>query len=79
MIFCWYNGCYPQQMLLESGSKFLYILRTLNDAAIIWYESVPEEGRIDDENLQTWMSLSEQTGSTFAKIIQDITEFKPIP
>jgi hypothetical protein len=34
---------------------------------------------MDDKNIQTWMNLSEQTGLTLAKIIQDITDFRPIP
>lgn len=65
-------------MLLESGSKILYVLRAINDAAIVWYEGIPE-GERTEEVIEQWAHLSEQTGITMAQILQDITGFYPIP
>jgi hypothetical protein len=65
MVFCWYRGCWPKQILLSSGNKILYVLRAINDAAIIWYEGVPE-GKMSDEDIQKWEKLSESTGTTLA-------------
>jgi hypothetical protein len=65
-------------MLLSSGNKILYVLRAVNDAAIVWYEGIPEGERTEEKILQ-WGHLSEQTGVTMAEIMQDITGFYPIP
>jgi hypothetical protein len=78
MIYCWYRGCWPRQILLQSGSKILYVMRAINDAAIIWYEGIPD-GKMTEEDLQSWDKLSESTGITVAQILQDITGFFPIP
>lgn len=53
-------------------------MRALNDAAIIWYEGIPE-GDMTDEAIDQWSHLSESTGTTMAQILQDITGFYPIP
>ena len=42
MVYCWYRGCWPEQMLAQVENKFLYILRAINDAAIVWYEGIPD-------------------------------------
>ena len=64
--------------MLQSGSKILYVMRAINDAAIIWYEGIPD-GRISEEDLTSWDKLSESTGITVAQILQDVTGFFPIP
>ena len=78
MIFCWYRGCWPKQMVKQAGSKWLYVLRSINDAAIVWYEGIPE-GQVTEEDLTKWNELGEQTGLTTAEIIQDITGFYVVP
>ena len=65
-------------MLLSSGNKMLYVLRAVNDAAIVWYEGIPE-GERTEEVIEQWAHLAEQTGVTMAEILQDITGFYPIP
>lgn len=65
-------------MVKQTGSKWLYVLRSVNDAAIVWYEGIPE-GRISDEDLTEWNRLGEQTGLTAAEILQDITGFYVVP
>lgn len=77
MVFCWYRGCWPQQFLTKLEYKWLYILRAINDAAIVWYEGI---GEIEDpeESSKAWVRLSLVTGKSVAVIIQDLTGFKPI-
>ena len=53
-------------------------MRAINEAAIIWYEGIPE-GKLTTEDLKSWDKLSESTGVTVAQILQDITGFFPIP
>ena len=66
MVFCWYKGCWPRQILSKSLNKILYVLRALNDAAIVWYEGIPEEEAAHDQDIEEWAKLSEQTGLTLA-------------
>lgn len=40
--FCWYRGCWPMQFLHKMGNQWLYVLRTINDAAIVWKEGMKE-------------------------------------
>lgn len=68
MVFCWYRGCWPKQILLSSGNKILYVMRAINDAAIVWYEGIPD-GTITEADLVAWEKLSESTGSTMAQIL----------
>ena len=79
MVFCWYKGCWPRQMLSQSLSKILYVLRALNDAAIVWYEGIPEEESVNGQDIEEWAKLSEQSGLTLAQVIKDLTDFAPIP
>jgi hypothetical protein len=74
MVFCWYRGCWPRQIMLQSGSKILYVMRAINDAAIIWYEGIPD-GKMSQEDLKSWDKLAESTGLTVAQILQDLTGF----
>lgn len=41
MVFCWYRGCWPEQMLGNSEARWLYMLRDVNDALIVWQEGKP--------------------------------------
>lgn len=68
MVYCWYKGCWPQQMLADVKTNVLYILRDINDAAIIWWEGVPEVK--DDETIEEWMKLGEENGKTTANIFK---------
>ena len=79
MVFCWYTGCWPRQMLTQSLSKVLYVARAVNDAAIVWYEGIPEEESAGGQDVAEWAVLSEQTGLTLAQVIKDLTDFSPIP
>ena len=64
-------------MLAALEGKWLYILRQINDAAIVWYEGV---GEIEDpeESSKAWVRLSLETGKSAAIIFQDLTGFYPI-
>jgi hypothetical protein len=80
--YCWYKGCWPMQLVYESGDKFLYILRAVNDAAIIWKEGMDEvhahpELNYEQEDKQ-WSRLSAKTGQSMADIFQDLTGFYPL-
>ena len=44
MLFCWYKGCWPDQVWFQIKDKWLYMLRAANDAGIVWMEGVPEAG-----------------------------------
>jgi hypothetical protein len=57
--------------------NFLYILRNINDAAIVWYTGVPQKFE-SDEDIETWVTLSETTGRSTAQIFKDLTGFFPI-
>jgi hypothetical protein len=68
--------------LKNSGGKWLYILRSLNDSAIVWWEGIPEareDGTYAEDDMEQWINLSEQTGQTMAQIFKDISGFYPIP
>jgi len=69
--YCWYRGCWPMQFLYKSGDRFLYILRALNDAAIVWREGIAEANDPSialDAKQEKWAKLSAQTGTTLAEI-----------
>jgi len=80
--YCWYKGCWPEQFLYKGLDNFLYILRALNDAAIVWKEGLdelsenPDRTHVDEE--RDWSKLSAQTFQTLGSIAQDITGFKAI-
>jgi hypothetical protein len=63
--FCWYKGCWPQQFLYKLLDNFLYILRAINDAAIVWKEGLDELSENPDrthvEEERDWAKLSAQT------------------
>jgi hypothetical protein len=43
MLFCWYRGCWPDQIWFQVKDRFLYIAREINDAAIVWNEGIPND------------------------------------
>lgn len=49
MIFCWYKGCWPMQFVYKSGDKWLYILRSINDAGIVWQEGLAKVDANDSQ------------------------------
>ena len=40
-VFCWYRGCWPNSNWVQYLGRFLYVLRSVNDGAIDWYNEVP--------------------------------------
>lgn len=80
--YCWYKGCWPEQFLYKGLDNFLYILRAMNDAAIVWKEGLdelsenPDRTHVDEE--RDWAKLSAQTFQTIGSIAQDVTGFKAI-
>ena len=80
--YCWYKGCWPKQFLYKMLDNFLYILRAINDAAIVWKEGLdefsenPDRTHVDEE--RDWAKLSAQTAQTLGAIAQDVTGFEPI-
>jgi len=58
--------------------KFLYVLRTINDGAIDWYNEAPALWN-GTETLEHWTELSQKTGLTVAEILKDISGFKVVP
>lgn len=73
-LYCWNQGCMFNEIWGNTESNFLYMTRALIDAAIVWYEGVPES---EQDNIQQWHNLSRQTGETFAEIIKEFTDFEP--
>jgi len=73
-VFCWNNGCATSEIVSNSELNFLYMTRALIDAAIVWYEGIPES---QEENLAQWDNLARQTGETVAEIIKEATAFEP--
>ena len=80
--FCWYRGCWPMQFVHKMGDKWLYVLRAVNDAAIVWKEGMMEIRSHPDKTYEMeeeeWSKLSAQTGQTMADIFQDVTDFYPL-
>jgi len=58
-MFCWYKGCWPEQMAVEAwnSGKLLYIAKTLNDVAIVLWETFMPGAK---ENQPTREEESEQ-------------------
>ena len=52
----------------------MYMLRDINDAAIVWYEGIPETYKTN-EDIEKWVTLSETTGKSAAQIFKDLTGF----
>lgn len=81
MVYCWYEGCWPRQILLESFSRILYVARAINDAAILWTEQMPKADTVEGmlEATKKYETVAEKVGSTIAEIVKDLTGFEPIP
>ena len=77
-IYCWYRGCWPEQFGHRLARRWLYILRSMNDAAIVWHEGVPT-GHEDETTVQRWIMLAEESGKAAVDIFQDATGFVYIP
>ena len=72
-IYCWNHGCRLDEIGNNAENNFLYMTRSLIDAAIVWYEGVPET---HEDKKEQWAALSRQTGETFAEIIKEFTGFE---
>uniref|UniRef100_A0A7S3FXN9 Uncharacterized protein n=1 Tax=Strombidium rassoulzadegani TaxID=1082188 RepID=A0A7S3FXN9_9SPIT len=80
MVFCWYKGCWPKQILNDSINRVWYILREINTAAILWFEEIPSGDEIDPEaDPQPYLKIAEQVGGSVAVILKELTDFKPVP
>ena len=64
-LYCWYKGCWPQQWLERTENSWLYILRDVNDAAIVYAESTKTSGD-KEQDLKKWSQVSEGTGKTIS-------------
>jgi hypothetical protein len=73
-LFCWNNGCRFEDILFNTEANVLYMTRAMIDAAIVWYEGIPENRHTD---IPKWFRLSQQTGETVAEIIKEMTDFIP--
>ena len=73
-IYMWNYGFEPVMLYENLLDNILYMTRALIDAAIVWYEGVPDS--IDD-NLEQWHTLSRQTGESSAEIIKEFLGFVP--
>jgi hypothetical protein len=73
-IFMWNYGFEPIMIYENFLENVLYMTRALIDAAIVWYEGVPES---IDENQEQWHSLSRQTGESSAEIVKEFIGFTP--
>ena len=67
--------------------QWLYILRDLNDTAIVWYTNRQNYsdnglGELQEESVeerQKWYDLAEACGKTVAEMLHDLTGFHRIP
>ena len=73
-LFCWNDGCTPDQVGKNIEKNILYMTRDIIDAGIVWWEGVPEK---QDSQQAQWHRLSSQTGETFAGIVKEFTNFIP--
>lgn len=86
-IYCWYKGCFPRQIWANLKREWLYILRDLNDTAIVWYTNRQEfmnnefEGIAteEEEDREKWYELANAAGKTLAEMVHDLTGFHRIP
>ena len=46
------------------------MLRDINDAAIVWYEGIPEEM---SDDISQWHAIAKSTGESVANIIKQVT------
>jgi hypothetical protein len=65
--FCWVNGCTTSSFWTNAQLNFLYMTRSVLDAAIVWMEGVPENKFAEKEK---WYALARQMGNTAAEIVK---------
>ena len=41
--YCWNYGCTTQELWEHTELNILYMTRALIDAAIVWFEGIPED------------------------------------
>ena len=73
-LYCWNKGCRLDELWGHTESNFLYMTRAIIDAAIVWYEGIPENEGTD---LEQWHRLASQTGESVAEIIKQFIDFVP--
>ena len=73
-LYCWNYGCELSELWGNTMLNFLYMTRAMLDAAIVWYEGVPESTSVE---IVHWHDLSRQSGETMAEIIKEVTNFTP--
>ena len=71
MEFCWYRGCWPRELVLKSQDKWLYILRDINDEAIVWQDAAQKK----EDNDEKWAKVCQGTGKAVAEMFMDVTGF----
>jgi hypothetical protein len=71
--FCFVYGCTASSFWENSKLNILYMNAAVIDAAIVWFEGVPENKQMEKGK---WVTLSRQTGETFAEIVKEITNFE---
>lgn len=74
MEFCWYRGCWPKELVLKSQDKWLYILRDVNDEAIVWQDAATDK----EDNDEKWAKVCQGTGKAVAEMFMDVTGFTNI-
>ena len=72
-LYCWNEGCAPEQIGKNIEKNILYMTRDIIDAGIVWWEGVPES---QSHEIEQWHRLSSQTGETFAGIVKEFTNFE---
>ena len=73
-IFMWNFGFEPIMIYENFLENVLYMTRALIDAAIVWYEGVPESIEVNHDQ---WHALSRQTGESSAEIVKEFIGFVP--
>jgi hypothetical protein len=73
-VYMWNYGFEPVMIWENFLENALYMTRAIIDAAIVWYEGVPES---TEENLEQWHNLSRQTGESASEIVKEFIGFKP--
>jgi hypothetical protein len=73
-IYMWNNEFEPTMLWHNFLNNFLYMTRALIDAAIVWWEGVPDS---ITEDYEQWHALSRQTGESSAEIVKEFIGFTP--
>ena len=73
-LYCWNDGCRLDELWGHTEKNFLYMTRAIIDAAIVWYEGIPES---EESDLDQWHRLARQTGESVSEIIKQFINFTP--